>query len=567
MTRMHATFLRRFRTSPDVAAIAVLATAVVLAFGWTATHGFVDFDDGLLVYENDGIQGSTATAVIHAFTTFDPELYIPLTVLSLHADWVAGGGGALPFHVTNILLHALNAVLVYALCVGIVRHRAAAVAAALLFAVHPLNAEAVAWVSARKDLLGTAGALASMVAYVRWRSGHGRGWYAVSVFLLLLGLLGKVSAAAVPALLFLFDWAEARAQVRTLVPHAVLSLIFIIIAFIGKTVPLQATDPVTLALLACHTVMFTLGSVFLPIRLSPLYPAPEGIGVLDPHTLLAVASVVALIVMVLRIGRRHRVPAMGGWFFLAALAPNMFNASKASILYVGSDRYAYVAMVGILVMVGWILREWCYQGGRDGEQKRARITVAGGIIVAALLAPLAMRQTEIWRNSLTLFSHVVLQKPSFALGHYFLGNALRGGGELDLSIEAYKAALVRDPTDARTHAHMGHAYAEKDMLEEAAKEYGIALTLDRSRPEAHFGLGVVYGRWGMRDDAIAEYREAIALRPGYPAASVNLGAALGESGDVEGEIAVYEAALELHPRNLLLLQNVAVAREELGRRD
>lgn len=557
----------RLRRSPALHGTMPFLLVIIAAFAafhGVLGHGFVDFDDGLLIYKNPVVHVFSPATIWRAWTSYDPELYIPLTLLSLQWDWMIGGGSALPFHAGNLLLHALNSCLVLLFLRVFLKHRTAALICAVLFAVHPLHAETVAWASARKDLLATAGMLGTVLAYMHWHHAGDRRWYGASIGLLTAGLLAKISAIAAVPVLWLLHWKDRHPQLRILWPHIVIGCVFALIAVAGKTQPLGATGPLTMVLLACRSVLFALGKFLLPVHLSPLYPAPEVIAPDDPATLAAVAAVGLLVLGALWLGHRHRDVAFCWWWFFVSLAPSFLNASKGGILFIGSDRYMYAASVGLLAMFGLGIRRLCTAHGTF-SRRRERVVLTWSMIVAMGLGIVSARQASIWKNSVDLFAHAALETPDFALAHYFLGNAYRNAGDADLAITAYKASLLRDPSNARTHAHLGHAYAEKGMDLQAAEEYGRALTLNPDRADAHFGLGVIYGRWGQHADAAAEYRRALALLPDYPDASLNLGALLGEQGDLEGEIAVYADAIAMNPEHALLRYNMGVALEKDGR--
>src|SRR3989344_4256763 len=178
----------------------------MLIYGSSLGNGFVQWDDGLLIYENPAIRGITWTNLKTIFTTYDPELYIPLTLFTYQVDYLIAGTHAAFYHFHALILHTLNVLLVLWFLKRLTGKTALAVVIGLVFMVHPLHTEAVAWSSARKDLLATMFFLLSIIAYMRYREAEKKLLYSASLCAFLLGLLAKVTVLTLPAVLLLFDW-------------------------------------------------------------------------------------------------------------------------------------------------------------------------------------------------------------------------------------------------------------------------------------------------------------------------------------------------------------------------
>lgn len=555
--------LRRHRLQWALGALLLLAA--LAAFGETLGHNFVDLDDGLLIEQNLVVHHSNAATIWKAFTTYDLELYIPLTLLSFQLDWWIGGGSALPFHATNLFLHLLNTLLVWRLLVRLLRQDGIAFFLALLFAVHPLQTEAVAWASARKDLLSTAFALGSIHLWLRWRETTTRSSYALSLLLFCMGLLAKVSIVGLPVLLALLDWLENRRGWRPLLPYAALAVLFGGIALLGKEDVLPTVSPAVLFLLGSEGSLLLLRSFILPLHLSPFYPADAALT--DPASLLPAAlAIFTLILLASLASHRHRGVTVGFWFAAAALAPSFLNAVKAGHAFAISDRYAYLALVGVLLVIGFLLRDWVL---RDDRRTALRLRVVSFVILAAAV-PLTLHsrtQAAYWHDSLSLYTRAVALAPEFGLTQEFLGNAQRRLGQPQRALLTYQTALSLDPTSAQTLTNLGHTLAELGHPAEARTAYETALRLNPQKADAYFGIGTLNGKAGKSRAAERAYLAALTLRPDYADASLNLGAIYGDRGETDREISLYQSALASAPENALLWHNLGIAYESIGQTD
>ena len=236
-------------------------------------NGFVNLDDPMLVYENSAVQTLSLKTIGYVFTSYDPELYIPLTFVSYQIEYALFGANPTAFHLTSLLLHLINVVLVFAVLELLLNKRAFALLGALLFAIHPINGEAVLWISARKDLLSTVFFLSAWLAYLKLSIGRKR--TIIIGVLFVLALLSKVSAVTLPAILILTDWRKHRPLKESLQEHwplLIIATMFIAIALGGKTVILAETTLFQKLLMAGISTVFTIGKILWPSGLSPLYP-------------------------------------------------------------------------------------------------------------------------------------------------------------------------------------------------------------------------------------------------------------------------------------------------------
>lgn len=557
--------------------VAGFCAVTFLVYGMSLGNGFVAWDDTYLIYGNPAIKAISWANLKTIFSTFDPQLYIPLTFLSYQLDFLIGGLWPLPYHTGNLILHTGNALLVTLILFQLTRLRLVAILLGLLFAVHPLNAEAVAWASARKDVLSTFFFLASLSTYLHFRAAGGRIPYFGAIVAFVLGLLAKVMVLTLPGVLLLVEWHDRRRPWRTvppeLLPFFSASILFGIIALFGKRDLLATSTAAEKLLMASRSTAFYLQKFLFPHPLSVLYPHEGAIAIGAPTFLLSVAVLAILAVAVFRTLRRTRDAAFAAAFFALTLAPTFVNFAKEGELYIGSDRYAYVPMLGLLFLLAIPLRRLL--------AARHTATIAISSAVLAILGILAVRQSLTWRNTETLFVHTLTTAPRAVAAHiniawYLqetdrpeeaathlnsaiavrpharaytgLGSLAAKRGDAPAAIAAYERAIALSPRDPEPHFGLALIAAANGDLAGAAREYDNVLFLQPDHISAHNNLAAVLLRQGDRDGAVAHFAVSIALDPTYADAHYNLAVVEEDHGNDAAAISHYEAALALEPQ-------------------
>lgn len=587
-----------------------------LVYGASLTNQFVRWDDGLLIYENPAIRSITPSSLKTIFTTYDPELYIPLTFFSYQIDYLIGGTNATIYHIQNLLWHTLNALLVSWLAFLLTRRGWLALLCGLFFAVHPLHTEAVAWASARKDVLSTFFFLGSLIAYLHFHTDRKRKFYLLSLGAFFLGLLAKVTIIGLPVILLLLDFRNRRTWNLRLwlekIPFFALSTVFGVIAIFGKTAVLSRSTPLEQLLMATKSTIFYLEKLFLPIRLSVLYPYEGTITIFSPDFFIPISLCAILTVSVLVSLRWTREVLFAVGFFLIAIAPTFLNFAKGNLdLYFASDRYAYVGSIGALFLLMTIL-------GALSQRSRIwwRCIYAGTVITCITFGIMAHAQSAVWKDSESLFTNVLKYYPNTYVALNNTGNAyLRRGqmeeaaayyrkslkrkwsaytlsnlaavyrsqgrlddaesllnqaiagepdskvayvglgileatrGNFEKAYAAYTRALAIDPQFTEAALNRGALNANAGRLEDAVKDYRFALAIDPFFPQTHYNLGVTLVKLSRASEAEDAYREAVRLQPKFTAARLNLGILLYNRRDAEGALEQFDAILQYDPGN------------------
>lgn len=532
------------RRPPHVLVCVGLVAAVALVYGQVGGFSFIGYDDNVYVYENPRVlAGPTAEGIAWAFTSIATSNWHPLTWISLMID--AGIGGASPrtFHLSNLLLHLANTLLVYALFATATRRAARSALVAALFGVHPLHVESVAWVSERKDLLSTLFWLLTMLAYLRHaRQPTARRFLPVVLFQA-LGLMAKPMLVTAPVVLLLLDfWPLRRAEPRLCllaekIPLFVLSILSGAVTVFaqrqaGALGPLDAFPLGARIANAIVSYATYLWNAVWPARLAIFYPHPG-----DAFSLAQVLGSGALLAGVTTfavLGARRRPYFVTGWlWYVVTLAPVI------GIVQVGlqarADRYTYVPLLGIFVMVAWGVPELLE---RLHEPLRGRTIAGAAAVVVLVLGIAAHGQVAHWRDGVTLFSHAIRVTSDNAVAECSLGSALHDRGNNEEAVRHWREAIRIVPEYVDARSNLAGALIQLGKVEEGVIECRKVLEIDPDHVRAHTNLGIVLLSRGEYAEAAEHFFASLRGRPGHLETESNLGLALLQLGRF-GEAALH----------------------------
>lgn len=564
----------------------------LLVFGGSLAHGFSMIDDPYLVTQNLFVRGLTPENIRYVFTHFDPELYMPLTFLSYQLDYVLGGMNPAIFHFNNILLHGINASLVMMLLWLLINNRTAAILGGLLFLVHPLNTEAVVWVAGRKDLLSTGLFLGSLIMYLLHQQADlrhdaaatGKKWYWLSILLFLLALLSKAMVLTLPAVLLLFAFMRndehqptathfpLLTRLKSLIPFIILSAIFAVVAFIGKERIVQSSTLMETVLMASKSTIFYLQKLFWPTGLNPIYPYHDSITIGSPDFYWPVIILIVIsAATIISLKWTNRI-AIGLAFFLITLSPTFLNFHKGTVTFFAVDRYAYLPMIGILIIV---TGHWSQVTGHKLRIKRPSTsdlrpaTFILGIVTLStilILAILAFNQTSVWASDERLLTRSLILYPDSIPTRTSLSVIYRQTGRINEERSVIEAGLTyRDDVAYRTG--LGSIFAREGKTDEARHEYERARLSDPENPEPLFYLGSLEEQLNNEQTALELYRQAIALDDSYVGAYVNAGAILLDRGDFVEAEKLFRIALSWNPNTMEANYNLFDVLERQKRQD
>jgi len=519
-----------------------LVAGVLAIYGQTLGFEFVTFDDDQYVFENPIVgQGLTRDGLVFAFsrgeiqTAHPPH---PLTWLSHMLDVELFGLAAGGHHATNVALHALGSVLLFAALRSLTGATWRSAAAAALWAWHPLRVESVAWISERKDVLAGVFAMLTLLCYARYARSESRAAWWATLLSFALGLMAKPTLVTLPFALLLLDvWplARQRAFARLVVekiPQFALSALASLLTLGFQRDVLISTGDITPAQRAANTVVAIaryLGNLVWPRDLALLYPHPyiETQGGLPLAAVTIAASAALGIGITLAVLRARRQPflAVGWLWFLGMLVPTI------GIVHVGrqalADRYSYLPMIGLAVALVWGAAELF---ARVRVPALRRLLFGAAACVLAAYGVVAFVQTRTWRDSETLYRHTLAVSPRASAIRLNLGTWLRTHRYLDEAEHQYRAGLEVDPHNALLHWNLGRTVHAQGRTAEAIEEYLAAARYNPRDARVPYQLGLTYEMEGRLADAIEQYRRAAEIDPSNPKPRQRLASAMARLG-------------------------------------
>lgn len=535
-------------------------------------NDFVSLDDGLLITKNIAIPTINFATLWHIFTTYDPELYVPLTLFTYQVTHLFFGFNPIPYHLGNVLLHFGSSIAILLILERLTQKRFVAFVCALLFALHPLNTEAVMWAAARKDVLASFFGLLSLLCLIRGSDGEERFTWNAAAILFALGLLSKVSIVTMPVAFLVLEWLRGRLNLqllRQLIPHWVLCIIFGVIALIGKTRVIGSSDPTETALLIARSTLFYFEKIFFPFGLAVVYPAERPILPTQPLIAFSIAFVVLLI-----LGAwfsRKRYPAITAAIVLWGLflLPNETNFSKNGFLFFASDRYAYLAAISILAIIAVVLTSTT-----ELAKERWRFFIQGILVfsLTVVLGGISFVQANTWKNSETMYENVLRFYPNSALALNNMGNYWMKAGRKEEAEAAFKKALALDPGQMSANINMGNLERERANIEASEKHYRTAMetiekkdfvNLDELAP--YYFLGRLYDEKGEREKAVDYFMKAVEKAPHYAEPRYNLGVQLEKMGRKAEAAEKFFEAIERSPNYMDARYHLSAILAEQGR--
>jgi protein O-mannosyl-transferase len=527
-----------------------LAAATLVVFWGARQCQFVDYDDPAYITSNAEVQrGLSAAGVRWAFQSGAASNWHPLTWLSHMADVDLYGMEPAGHHLTSVLLHAVNGVLLFLLLRGMTGALWRSAFVSALFALHPLRVESVVWVSERKDVLSTLFWMLTVLFYVRYanefkvQGSKFKIFYGLSLFSFALGLMAKPMLVTLPFVLLLLDyWPLGRlprgvaALVKEKIPFFVLALASSVVTLLVQrqggavsslsSVPMGARVGNVFISYVRYVAKF-----FWPARLSPLYPHAG----YWPWWEVAGAVMLLAAITIWVIGRARTKPyLLVGWFWFAGMLAPTIGLVQVGIQSM-ADRYSYVASVGLLIMLAWGAAEWM------GTHRWILGTAAALALGACVV--LTPRQVAYWRTSETLFLHAVEVTDRNYLAYNNLGYDLSNRGEMERAMVYFQKSLEINSNYDEAHHNLGYALAALGRYQEATNEYIKALSLNPRLTEAHNSLGIALGRLGLTDAGIHEYQVALEENPRHAGAHNNLGVALAMRGQLDEAIAQFRLSV------------------------
>ena len=547
-------------------------------FGQTLAHDFVNFDDHVYVYDNPVVvRGLSTEGIIGAFTHTHARNWHPLTTISHILDCQLYGLNAGGHHLTNVILHTISLLLLFLVLKQMTGAVWQSAFVAVLFAIHPLHVESVAWIAERKDVLSAVFFMLTLAAYARYARAPSAARYLLVALLFAFGLMSKPMLVTLPFVLLLLDYwplgriggqkSEVGSRLRRLIteklPLFALSALSCIATLLTQRQGPNAIDqlPFLWRLNNSFVSYITyIWQMLWPTRLAVFYPHPN-----DRLPLLEVTAAIAFLVgigLLVIYLRRTKPYLVTGWFwYLGMLVPVIGLVQVGEQAH--ADRYTYLPQIGLYIMIAWTIGDLLLE-----STPRVHRTLVGVVAAIAIvsLGVRALGQASYWKNSETLWNHTLAVTGENDVAHNNLGFLFLRRGELDKAISEFQTALDIRSRNTQTHyslgaaliqSNLGNVLARKQLWDDAVDHLQEAVRLRPDYADAYFNLGSVLFQQGRIDQAIAQWQKALAIRPRDAEAHRSLASALRKQGNVKEAIAEYEQALNIVPEDSVALNNLA----------
>jgi tetratricopeptide (TPR) repeat protein len=543
-----------------------LAGATVAVYWRVGSYEFISLDDPDYVSSNKQVQaGLSCKSIAWAFTTGHSANWHPLTWLSLMLDYQIFGDKPGAFHITNLMLHIANTLLLFVVLKWMTALPWHSGFVAALFALHPLHVESVAWVTERKDVLSTLFWMLTMLCYVWYVKRRGIGRYLLTLVLFMLGLMAKPMLVSLPLILLLLDYwplgrliqnpklKDVRPLIVEKIPFFVMAAASCIVTFVvqktwGAVLSLEHLSLGFRIANALVSYVRYIWKMIWPISLSVFYPAFGKLPLLQAFG--SAFLIIGVSLMILRLSR-YRWLAVGWLWYLITLVPviGLVQVGRQSI----ADRYTYISLIGLFIIIAW---------GADGLmakwRRREIIAAVSASVMALVLAICTWVQVGYWRDSFTLFNRAMAVTGENRVALFCLGNAFLEKKETDKAIHNYRE-MLRFGDDLYAHYGLGQAFFLKGRLDESIYHYEQAVRLKNDYLDVHTWLANALLKKGQTDKAIEHFQEALRLSPSNAEAHNGLALALAKKGQIDQAIGYYNKALEIESGSYEIHNNLGNA--------
>ena len=580
-----ANSMLEFKTRPYVLLYLLLVLVSLCVYWQVSHHDFINFDDDLYVTDNPQVKsGITQDGLAWAFSFKDKEktYWHPLTWLSHMLDIQLYGMAPGRHHLTNVLIHIANTLLLFVVLHRMTGHiwRSALVAA--LFALHPINVESVVWVAERKNVLSTFFWMSTLLMYSYYIERPRLIRYIAVLGVFVLGLLAKPMLVTLPFVLLLLDyWPLGRFMSDRPLRHRFASAFDLVLEkvplfiFSGLSVYLSSASvqgvggmksfqsvPLSLRLAnAVVTYIKYVTKTIWPHNLAVFYPYPESIPIWQ--LVGALSILIGITVFVFWALRQQPYLAVGWLWYLGTLVPVM-GLIQVGLWPAMADRWAYVPLIGLFIMTAWWIPDY-------NQYRSSRVYYRKGLVLLVLVIFTALMvstgiQIRYWKNSMTLFQYALRVNPENWVAHNNLGMAL---ANLDRNTEAYahfSEALKLNPKSSHAHVNVGVEALDQGKISVAISHFHSALRLNYRFAEPHNNLGLALFRKGEFDAAIEHFHLAVKFKPHYAEARRNLNLALSTHQKLNQAVANMREAIDFNtgdPNLDLRFNDLLKSKEEL----
>jgi tetratricopeptide (TPR) repeat protein len=579
---------------PDVLICLIVVLATLSIYWQVRNFEFINLDDNLHLIENPRLLGGfTLENIKWAFRYDHITYWHPVTWLSYMLNVQLYGMKPGGHHMANVLIHIINGLLLF-----VIFHKATGALwksafVAMMFAIHPINVESVAWVSEHKNVLSTFFWMLTLLAYVYYTKRNSLFIYLLSLFFYMLGLMSKPMLVTLPFVMILFDYwplerfksvvpddSSDKKRFRNIisdfrkssffylfiekVPFFLLSAITIFISSLSlenQGLDVSAdVSPIKLRMANALVSYFTyITKMVWPKDLTVFYPYPNMVSAWKAYG----AFLFLICITLLAFRTFKKMPYIGvGWlWYMGTLFP-VIGFVQAGLWPAMADRWAYVPFIGLFVIVAWGCSEFAHTYGVDQKWLNSATAMLLIIFIVA-----SWIQIGYWKNNKSLFKHALNVSEQNFVAYNNLGIAMTKEGNAHNALRYLEKALKIHPFRYKVYVNIGNAYTTQGKMDEAIQNYIHALRINPNYEEALFNLGNAYSKKKIFDKAIINYSIALHLNPNLYQAHNNLGIILASLGHIDKAIEHYNNAIRINPYFVKSYSNLGLALLQRGKID
>lgn len=535
-------FLLSFKKNPKAIWLSIIVLVTFLAYSRTLAAGFTNWDDNVYVTENVLLKNFNWANVKEIFTSSVSDVYSPLTILTFALEYHFFGPNPAVFHFNNLIFHLAVVCLIFFLIADLGFPTVVAGISALVFGLHPIHVESVAWITERKDVLYAFFYLLALRSYLQYLRSNKKVPYALSVLFCFLSMLSKPMALSLPLVLFILDWWTKRKITASIVIDKI--IYFAIVAGVGWITYSQHARVPGKSLLEAATVWvytfsFYIEKFFWPVGLTPHYQLPEPIHFSNwPYLVSFIVFGLCIVFFVLDRSRLWRF-AITFYFFSIFF---ILRFDQGHDLNIVADRFMYLPCLGFCLLLGSFLHNLL-------EKQRGAAALLVIVIIFIAWPVKTVKLVEIWRDSMSLWTHVIKNNPKLAVAYNNRGEAYSQSGLHDLAIKDYNKALELDPLHVSSYNNRADALIARGETNLAIKDYDKSIELNRNiNFQAYYNRGNIHLARQEFLLALEDYNRAIEINPAFPQVYNNRGIVYLNQQKWDLALENFNKTLQLDPR-------------------
>ena len=544
----------------------IILACVIVLYGRTVGYDFVNFDDDILVYQNAKIASFNVHTIKAIFSTFDPELYIPFTLLTYQIEHLLAGFSPWIYHLTNVVLHGATSYLVLRCLQRMTGDKLLSALGAIAFCVHPLNTEAVAWISARKDLLSAFLFFGSLYQYLLHEEKETTAYPVKSILLFAAALLSKVSVAPLPIFFLLWRWYKGKPFTRlffkSITPYFALSIALGAVAILGKEGNISMLTLTEQILLFGKSYIHFITRVIFPFDLRLIYNQNTVITWRSMEFIIPWIGIILLGITTVSL-RRYRLICIALVGSVLLYLPIFATFSKDHFIAFSSDRYAYLSLYFCILFV---IALWSH----IQRVQKPLLYIVFCLLFYWVIQTWTLVST--WKNSETLLSHALVYEPDFGGLYVGLGAHMVTEGDDTEGVFMFQKAIEVDPMQILAYVNLAKEYEKQDDIQKAEEYYkrgaqvsGEIQILSMKDVTPYYYYGDFLDRNYRPEEALNQFQKATEVAPNFAEPWYNLGIQYQKRRMNPQAYDALSKAVQLHKKYVPAMYHLAGVAAELGK--